>query len=169
LKGIGRRTGGVGRIPVEAPFGNVAADVEAPGVRGLRCDRAGAVAGVALVPGDVPAVPRGGGAGAAGILPLGFGRQGDRAAGLFGKPRAEGLGIGEGDEADRVIGRLREAGIAPGELLALDEDRAVPAVAAAGAGLGLAAVAGFGDEALPLAAGDRAAAEVVVAGQRDRP
>jgi hypothetical protein len=67
-----------------------------------------------------------------------------------------------------MVGRLREAGIPPGEFLALGEGRAVPAVAAAGAGFGFRAVAGFRDEALPLAAGDRAAAEVVVPRQLDR-
>ena len=64
---------------------------------------------------------------------------------------------------------LRKAWILPGELSPLAESLAVPAIAAAGAGLGFRAVARFRNEALPLPACHRSTGDVVVAADPDIP
>ena len=71
---------------------------------------------------------------------------------FYVRPEAD-YGVGA-EAVDRVVAQLEAHG-----MVRLGEDRAVPAVAAAGAGLGFGAIAGFSDETVPLAAGDGGAAE----------
>src|SRR5262249_28226612 len=172
---IRQRPGSVGSVPVPAPFVGVPRGVvEAVAVRLLVSHRLGARPRGRLEPGDrrrvaagLSGVEAGRRSAPGGILPLRLAGQADRAPRLPRKPRGEGQGVGVGDEHDGVFVRLREPGVAPGELLALYEAAAVEAEAAGGALLGLGAVAGLLHEAGELSPGDLVLSDVEVPAEGD--
>ena len=91
--GIGRRSGGVGAVPIGDPFPNVPVHVvKAPGVGGVLANVAGLTDSACLVIGlggvDRGAPPVGGGGSRpAGVFPLGFGGQG------IGPARGQAVGV----------------------------------------------------------------------------
>ena len=95
-------------------------------------------------------------AGAAGVLPLGLGRQAIRLSFFARKPLAEGRRVVPGDVEHRLIVGLLEAGISPVELhvaAATLAPRGVVTPAAEAVLLGFSLVAGFVGEAAELADG----------------